>query len=63
MKKKSKTAYKTISEAAKEIGLINTKNNKPNTHTLDFGKKILSKSNQKYYLETEGITQIKTLGF
>ncbi len=56
MKKKSKTAYKTISEAAKEIGLINTKNNKPNTHTLRFWEKnfkqikpkILS-GNRRYY--------------
>ena len=30
MKKKSKIAYKTIAEAAFEIGLINKKNNTPN---------------------------------
>ena len=39
MKKKSKSAYRTISEAAIEIGLINQKNNKPNTHTLRFWEK------------------------
>ena len=36
MPEKSKNAYKSISEAAKEIGLINKKNNKTNTHTLRF---------------------------
>ena len=33
MKKKSDQAYKTISEAALEIGLFNKRKNKPNTHT------------------------------
>ena len=39
MKKKSRIAYKTIGEAAVEIGLFNRKNNKPNTHTLRFWEK------------------------
>ena len=37
--KKSSKAYKTISEAAREIGLINKNNKKPNTHTLRFWEK------------------------
>ena len=56
MKKKSKLAYKTISEAAIEIGLINQKNNKPNTHTLRFWEKSFKQlkpkilfGNRRYY--------------
>ena len=56
MQDKNKNAYKTISEAAKEIGLINKKNNKINTHTLrcweksfkQIKPKILS-GNRRYY--------------
>ena len=56
MSEKDKNAYKTIAEAAKEIGLINKKNNKANTHTLRFWEKnfkqikpkILS-GNRRYY--------------
>jgi len=56
MKKKSKVAYKTISEAATEIGLVNRKNNKPNTHTLRFWEKNFKQvkpkilfGNRRYY--------------
>ena len=56
MKKKSKLAYRTISEAAIEIGLINQKNNKPNTHTLRFWEKSSKQlkpkilfGNRRYY--------------
>ena len=56
MKKKSNSAYKTISEAAIEIGLINNKNNKPNTHTLRFWEKNFKQlkpkilfGNRRYY--------------
>ena len=56
MKKKSKSAYRTISEAAIEIGLINQKNNKPNTHTLRFWEKCFKQlkpkilfGNRRYY--------------
>ena len=56
MKKKSNQAYKTISEAAIEVGLVNSKNKKPNTHTLRFWEKnfkqikpkVLS-GNRRYY--------------
>ncbi len=56
MKKKSKIAYKTISEAAIELGLTNRKNNKPNTHTLRFWEKNFKQirpkilfGNRRYY--------------
>ena len=56
MKKKSKVAYKTISEAAIEIGLVNSKNNRPNTHTLRFWEKKFKQikpkilfGNRRYY--------------
>ena len=56
MKKKSRDAYKTISETAIEIGLVNIKNNKPSTHTLRFWEKNFSQikpkilfGNRRYY--------------
>ena len=56
MKKKSKIAYKTIGEAAIEIGLVNQKNNRPNTHTLRFWEKNFKQikpkilnGNRRYY--------------
>ena len=49
MKKKSNKAYKTISEAAIEIGLINEKNNKPNTHTLRFWEKNFKQIKPKIF--------------
>jgi len=60
MQEKNRNAYKTIAEAAKEIGLVNKKNNKINTHTLRFWEKnfkqikpkILS-GNRRYYSEKD----------
>ena len=56
MKKKSNQAYKTISEAATEIGLFNIKSKKPNTHTLRFWEKNFKQikpkilnGNRRYY--------------
>ncbi len=56
MKKKSDQAYKTISEAALEIGLFNKRKNKPNTHTLRFWEKnfkqvrpLILSGNRRYY--------------
>ncbi len=56
MKKKNKLAYRTIGEAAIEIGLINQNNNKPNTHTLRFWEKCFKQlkpkilfGNRRYY--------------
>ena len=60
MKKKSKIAYKTISEAAHDIGLINIKNKKPNTHTLRFWEKKFKQikpkilfGNRRYYSKND----------
>ena len=56
MNKKSKIAYRTIGEAAIEIGLINNKKNRPNTHTLRFWEKNFKQikpkilfGNRRYY--------------
>ena len=57
---KNKNAYKTISEVAKEIGLVNKKNNTVNTYTLRFWEKnfkqikpkILS-GNRRYYSQKD----------
>ncbi len=57
---KNKNAYKTIGETAKEIGLVNKKNNTVNTHTLRFWErnfkqikpKILS-GNRRYYSQKD----------
>ena len=57
---KNKNAYKTIGEAAKEIGLVNKKKNTANTHTLRFWEKnfkqikpkILS-GNRRYYSQKD----------
>jgi DNA-binding transcriptional MerR regulator len=64
---KNKNAYKTISEVAKEIGLVNKKNNTVNTHTLRFWEKnfkqikpkILS-GNRRYYSQKD-ITFLKII--
>jgi len=56
----NKNAYKTISEVAKEIGLVNKKNNTVSTHTLRFWEKnfkqikpkILS-GNRRYYSQKD----------
>tara|TARA_B100000700_G_C14408687_1_gene562610 strand:+ start:169 stop:561 length:393 start_codon:yes stop_codon:yes gene_type:complete len=55
-KEKGNTAYKTIAEAAKEIGLIDKKNKKINTHTLRFWEKSFKQikpkilaGNRRYY--------------
>ena len=60
MKDKLGTAYKTIGEVARVLNLINPKNGKLKHIQLDFGKKNLSKLNQKYFLVGED-TMIKNL--
>ena len=67
MKNKSSKAYKTISEAAREIGLINKKNKKPNTHTLRFWEKNFKQirpkilnGNRRYY-STKDILALKLI--
>ena len=55
-KNKSKIAYRTIGEAAKEIGLVDSKTNKVSTHTLRFWEKNFKQikpkilfGNRRYY--------------
>ncbi len=57
---KNKNAYKTISEVAKEIGLVNKKNNTVNTHTLRFWEKNFKQikpkillGNRRYYSQKD----------
>ncbi len=52
--------YKTISEVAQEIGLVNKRNKKANTHTLRFWEKHfkqikpkLLSGNRRYYSEKD----------
>ena len=69
MKKKSKVAYKTISEAAIEIGLVNSKNNRPNTHTLRFWEKKFKQIKprilvgKRRYYDTKNIELLKKVHF
>ena len=56
----NKGVYKTISEVAQEIGLINKKNKKLNTHTLRFWEKHfkqikpkLLSGNRRYYSDKD----------
>ena len=59
MKKKSRIAYKTIGEAAVEIGLFNRKNNKPNTHTLRFWEIQVNKKHKCIEIDLFAIKEIK----
>ena len=66
---KNKNAYKTISEAAKEIGLINKKNNTANTHTLRFWEKNFKQikpkilSGKRRYYSNKQIQTISLIKF
>ena len=69
MSKKSTEAYKTISEAAVEIGLYNKRNKKPNTHTLRFWEKNFKQikpkilnGNRRYY-DQKNINLLKKVKF
>ena len=70
MTKKSENAYKTISEVAKILNLINSKTGKPNTHTIRFWEKefkqikpkILTGSRRYYDSKSiKTLVQIKNL--
>ena len=59
-KNKSKIAYRTIGEAAKEIGLVDSKTNKVRTHTLRFWEKNFKQikpkilfGNRRYYSKND----------
>ena len=55
----NKSQYKTISEVAEILDLVNKKTGKLLTHTLRFWKKNLNKLDQKYLLANEDIMMIK----
>ena len=69
MKKKSFQAYKTISEAAIEVGLVNPKNKKPNTHTLRFWEKNFKQikpkvfNSKRRYYDQNSIEMLKKIKF
>ena len=67
--KKIDTAYKSIGEVAKQLGLINTKNGKLNTHTIRFWEKQFIQikpkiftGNRRYY-DKSSIELLKKIKF
>ena len=62
-------AYKTISEVAQEIGLVNKKNKKPRTHTLRFWEKHFKQikphvfSGKRRYYDIKTINTLKKIQF
>ena len=66
---KSDTAYKSISEVAKILNLINSKNGKLNTHTIRFWEKNFTQlkpkklaGNRRYY-DQKSITLLKQIKY
>mgnify|MGYP001450989535 CR=1 FL=1 len=66
---KSETAYKSISEVAKILNLINSENGKLNTHTIRFWEKKFSQlkpkklsGNRRYY-DQKAITLLKQIKY
>tara|TARA_Y100000996_G_C22284111_1_gene545269 strand:+ start:261 stop:638 length:378 start_codon:yes stop_codon:yes gene_type:complete len=66
---KSDTAYKSISEVAKILNLINSKNGKLNTHTIRFWEKKFTQlkpkklaGNRRYY-DQKSITLLKQIKY
>ena len=62
-KLKENSKYKSIGEVAEILELINKKKDLYQHIRLDFGKKNLNKSNQKYLLVEEGIMIKKQLRY
>ena len=69
MKHKLETAYKTIGEVAKDLGLINNKTGKLNTHTIRFWEKEFKQikpkifSGRRRYYDNETIRTLKKIKF
>ena len=66
---KSETAYKSISEVAKILNLINSENGKLNTHTIRFWEKKFSQlkpkklsGNRRYY-DQKALSILKNIKF
>ncbi len=66
---KNTDAYKTISEVAKELNLINPKNGKLNTHTIRFWEKMFKQikpillSGRRRYYDKKNIEILKNIKF
>ena len=66
---KNTEAYKTISEVAKELDLVNPKNGKLNTHTIRFWEKMFKQikptilSGKRRYYDKKNIEILKNIKF
>ena len=58
---KSENAYKTIGEVTKELGLIDKKTGRLQTHTIRYWETQFKKINQILEQAKEDITQLKFL--
>ena len=69
IKYKFDSAYKTISEVAKELNLVNSKTGKLNTHTVRFWEKEFKQikpkifSGRRRYYDQETINTLKKIRF
>ena len=69
IKYKLDNAYKTISEVAKELNLVNSKTGKLNTHTIRFWEKEFKQlkpkifSGKRRYYDQETINTLKKIRF
>ena len=69
IKYKFDSAYKTISEVAKELNLVNSKTGKLNTHTIRFWEKEFKQikpkifSGKRRYYDQETISLLKKIRF
>ena len=69
IKHKFNSTYKTISEVAKELNLVNSKTGKLNTHTLRFWEKEFKQikpkifSGRRRYYDQETINKLKKIRF
>ena len=57
--KNNDSTYKSISEVAKILNLVNSKTGDLTTHTLRFWERSLNKLNQKFLLVKEDIMIMK----
>ena len=66
---KNTDAYKTISEVAKELNLVNPKNGKLNTHTIRFWEKMFKQikpiilSGRRRYYDKKNIDILRNIKF
>ena len=69
MSKKENSAYKSISEVAKLLNLINSSTGKPNTHTLRYWEKQFTQikpkifSGKRRYYDNKSINTLKKIKY